>query len=30
VWMEENHAAMLAIVLVLIGLLVLYNGIQAL
>jgi uncharacterized membrane protein YidH (DUF202 family) len=30
VWMEENHAAMLAIILVLIGLLVLYNGIQAL
>ncbi|OBG26098.1 hypothetical protein A5673_08525 [Mycobacterium sp. E3198] len=30
VWMEENHAAMLAIILVLIGLLVLYNGIHAL
>ncbi len=29
-WMEENHAAMLAIILVLIGLLVLYNGIHAL
>jgi hypothetical protein len=30
VWMEENHAAMMAVVLVLIGLLVLYNGIHAL
>ncbi len=30
VWMEENHAAMLAIILVLIGLLVVYNGIHAL
>ncbi|OBK47867.1 GAP family protein [Mycobacterium sp. 1081908.1] len=30
VWMEENHAAMLAVILVLIGLLVLYNGIHAL
>ncbi len=29
-WMEENHAAMLAVILVLIGLLVLYNGIHAL
>lgn len=29
-WMEENHAAMLAVILVLIGLLVLYNGIRAL
>jgi hypothetical protein len=30
VWMEENHAAMLAVILVLIGLLVLYNGIRTL
>ncbi|MGZ4524941.1 MAG: GAP family protein [Mycobacterium sp.] len=30
VWMEQNHAAMLAVVLVLIGLMVLYNGIHAL
>lgn len=30
VWMEENHAAMLGVILVLIGLLVLYNGIRAL
>ncbi|HTY34542.1 MAG TPA: GAP family protein [Mycobacterium sp.] len=30
VWMEQNHAAMLAVILVLIGLLVLYNGIHAL
>ncbi len=30
VWMERNHAAMLAVILVLIGLLVLYNGIHAL
>ncbi|MGZ4527048.1 MAG: GAP family protein [Mycobacterium sp.] len=30
VWMEENHAALLAIILVLIGLMVLYNGIHAL
>lgn len=30
VWMEENHAAMLAVILVLIGLLVVYNGIHAL
>lgn len=29
-WMEENHAAMLAVILVLIGLMVLYNGIHAL
>jgi hypothetical protein len=29
-WMEENHATMLAVILVLIGLLVLYNGIHAL
>lgn len=29
-WMEKNHAAMLAVVLVLIGLMVLYNGIHAL
>ncbi|HTX95973.1 MAG TPA: GAP family protein [Mycobacterium sp.] len=29
-WMEENHATMLAVVLVLIGLMVLYNGIHAL
>ncbi|MGB8390124.1 MAG: GAP family protein [Mycobacterium sp.] len=30
VWMEENHAALLAVVLVLIGFMVLYNGIHAL
>jgi hypothetical protein len=30
VWMEENHAAMMAVILVLIGLFVLYNGIHAL
>ena len=30
VWMEENHAALLAVILVLIGLMVLYNGIHAL
>ncbi|HUH68876.1 MAG TPA: GAP family protein [Mycobacterium sp.] len=30
VWMEQNHAAMLAVILVLIGLMVLYNGIHAL
>jgi hypothetical protein len=30
VWMEDNHAAMMAVILVLIGLLVLYNGIRAL
>jgi protein-S-isoprenylcysteine O-methyltransferase Ste14 len=29
-WMEQNHAAMIAVVLVLIGLMVLYNGIHAL
>lgn len=29
-WMEKNHAGMLGVVLVLIGLLVLYNGIHAL
>ncbi len=29
-WMEENHAALLAVILVLIGLMVLYNGIRAL
>jgi hypothetical protein len=29
-WMERNHAGMLAVVLVLIGLMVLYNGIHAL
>lgn len=30
VWMEDNHATLLAIILVLIGLMVLYNGIHAL
>mgnify|MGYP005810678433 CR=1 FL=1 len=30
VWMEENHATLLAVILVLIGLMVLYNGIRAL
>ena len=30
VWMEENHGAMMAVILVLIGLLVFYNGIHAL
>ncbi|ORA78520.1 GAP family protein [Mycobacterium malmoense] len=30
VWMEQNHAALMAVILVLIGLLVLYNGIHAL
>jgi len=30
VWMEENHAALLAVILVLIGFMVLYNGIHAL
>jgi Sap, sulfolipid-1-addressing protein len=30
VWMEENHAALMAVILVLIGLLVLYNGIHSL
>jgi Sap, sulfolipid-1-addressing protein len=29
-WMEKNHAAMMAVILVLIGLMVLYNGIHAL
>ncbi len=29
-WMQENHAAMLAVILVLIGLMVLYKGIHAL
>lgn len=29
-WMERNHAAMLAVILVLIGLIVIYNGIHAL
>jgi uncharacterized membrane protein YiaA len=29
-WMEQQHAALLAVVLVLIGLMVLYNGIDAL
>jgi type IV secretory pathway VirB2 component (pilin) len=29
-WMEKNHGAMLAVVLILIGLMVLYNGISAL
>ena len=29
-WMEENHGAMMAVILVLIGLIVLYNGIHAL
>jgi Sap, sulfolipid-1-addressing protein len=30
VWMEENHGAMMAVILVVIGLLVVYNGIHAL
>ena len=30
VWMEENHTAMMAVILVVIGLFVLYNGIHAL
>jgi hypothetical protein len=30
VWMEENHGAMMAVILVLIGLIVVYNGIHAL
>jgi hypothetical protein len=30
VWMEENHGAMMAVILVVIGLIVVYNGIQAL
>ncbi|MDX6501860.1 MAG: hypothetical protein QOG23_5120, partial [Blastocatellia bacterium] len=29
-WMAKNHAAMLAAVLVIIGLMVLYNGVSAL
>jgi protein-S-isoprenylcysteine O-methyltransferase Ste14 len=29
-WMEENHGAMMAVILVVIGLIVLYNGIHAL
>ncbi len=29
-WMEKNHAGMLAAVLILIGVMVLYNGIHAL
>lgn len=29
-WMEENHAAMMAVILVLIGFMVIYNGIHAL
>lgn len=29
-WMEANHDAMLAVILLLIGLIVLYNGIRAL
>jgi protein-S-isoprenylcysteine O-methyltransferase Ste14 len=29
-WMERNHAAMLAVILVLIGVIVIYNGIRAL
>jgi protein-S-isoprenylcysteine O-methyltransferase Ste14 len=29
-WMEQNHAAMMAVILVLIGLMVVYNGIHAL
>jgi predicted negative regulator of RcsB-dependent stress response len=29
-WMQQNHAAMLAAVLVLIGVMVVYNGISAL
>ena len=29
-WMEENHGAMMAVILVVIGLIVLYNGIRAL
>jgi hypothetical protein len=29
-WMEENHGAMMAIILIVIGLIVLYNGIHAL
>jgi protein-S-isoprenylcysteine O-methyltransferase Ste14 len=30
VWMEENHGAMMAVILIVIGLLVVYNGIHAL
>ncbi|MCV7051866.1 GAP family protein [Mycobacterium heidelbergense] len=30
VWMEQNHAAMLAVILVLIGVMVVYNGVRAL
>jgi hypothetical protein len=30
VWMEQNHAALMGVILVLIGLIVLYNGIHAL
>ena len=30
VWMEENHGAMMAVILVVIGLIVIYNGIHAL
>jgi protein-S-isoprenylcysteine O-methyltransferase Ste14 len=30
VWMEENHTAMMAVILVVIGLIVLYNGVHAL
>ena len=30
VWMEENHGAMMAVILVVIGLIVVYNGIHAL
>jgi Sap, sulfolipid-1-addressing protein len=30
VWMEENHGAMMAVILVVIGLIVVYNGIRAL
>jgi hypothetical protein len=30
VWMEENHGAMMAVILVVIGLVVVYNGIHAL
>ena len=29
-WMEQNHAALLAVILVLIGVMVLYNGVHAL
>ena len=30
VWMEENHGAMMAVILVVIGLIVVYNGIHGL